>query len=140
MPESAAAGDRSAIIERFEELIATKRGQPLPLAEICEATGVSERTLRIHCRTHLGMSPVHYLWRRRMQLAREALMRADPTQATVTAIATEYGFCELGRFSVEYRELFGESPSVSLRRPPEDSRTPQNRASDRHACHFAPAL
>src|ERR1043166_6547191 len=101
MPGGAADRYRSAIIARFEELVAAKRGQPLPLEEICKATGVSERTLRIHCHTHLGMSPMRYLWLRRMELARDALMRADPAQSTVTAIATECGFSELERFSVE---------------------------------------
>jgi AraC-like DNA-binding protein len=58
---------------------------------------------------------------RRMHLARRALRAADPAVATVTTqIATDYGFWELGRFSVGYRSLFGESPSASLRRPPED--------------------
>jgi hypothetical protein len=32
-----------------------------------------------------------------------------------------FGFCELGRFSVEYRALFGESPSTSLQRSSETS-------------------
>jgi hypothetical protein len=37
----------------------------------------------------------------------------------VTSVATDHGFSELGRFSVQYRTLFGESPSASLQRPPD---------------------
>ena len=62
------------------------------------------------------MSPKRYLWLRRMNLARRALQRADAKRTTVTEIATDYGFWELGRFSVAYRALFGEMPSITLRR------------------------
>ena len=66
------------------------------------------------------MSPKRYLWLRRMHLAQWALRRADPVRTTVTEIATNYGFWELGRFSVVYRLQFGESPSTTLGRPPDD--------------------
>jgi AraC-like DNA-binding protein len=115
-----AARRHAEIIARLEDLLAANRDRPLYLAEICATTGVSERTLRVCCHEHLGMGPVRYLWVRRMHLARAALIRADPASATVTSIATDHGFWELGRFSVEYRTLFGESPSVSLREPPHD--------------------
>ena len=50
----------------------------------------------------------------RLSEARRALLAADCKRITVTEIATEFGFLELGRFSVEYRKVFGESPSKTL--------------------------
>jgi AraC-type DNA-binding domain-containing proteins len=88
--------------------------KPLYLAEICAATGVSERTLRSCCHEQLDMGPVHYLWLRRMHLARAALMKGDPQTTSVTAVAVDHGFWQLGRFAVAYRSLFGESPSATL--------------------------
>ena len=107
----------TAVIARFEELLAVNYDQPLHLAEICAAIGASERTLRTICIENLGMGPIRYLWLRRMHLARRALIRATPHTTTVTEVATASGFWELGRFAVEYRALFGEAPSASLSRP-----------------------
>jgi AraC-like DNA-binding protein len=110
----------TAIIAKFEEVLAANYDRPLHLVEICAAIGASERTLRVSCIEHLGMGPVRYLWLRRMHLVHRALVQAIPGTATVTEIATANGFWELGRFAVEYRALFGEVPSVSLRRPAEE--------------------
>ena len=68
------------------------------------------------------MSPHRYLWLRRMNLACRALTLADATTKTVTEIANNHGFGELGRFAVAYRKLFGESPSMTLRREPNELR------------------
>ena len=117
------------IVARFEEYLEANPDQPLYLTEICAAIGVAERTLRVACEEHLGMGPIRYLSLRRMHLVRRALLRTDPSTATVTRLATDHGFWELGRFSVAYRELFGESPSESLRRPADDRRGLLNRPS-----------
>jgi AraC-like DNA-binding protein len=114
--------NRSAIMARLEDFLMANHNQPTYLAEICAATGVSERTLRVCCHEHLDVSPMRYLWLRRMHLARRALMRADPEVVTVTEVASTYGFGELGRFAVQFRALFGETPSASLHRAVYDRR------------------
>jgi AraC-like DNA-binding protein len=108
------------IIARLEDHLAEKPDRAVYLTEQCAATGVSERTLRSACEEHLGMAPMRYLTLRRMHLVRRALLRADASTATVTRIVTDYGFWELGHFSVAYRTLFGELPSETLRRPAQD--------------------
>jgi transcriptional regulator GlxA family with amidase domain len=117
------------IMRRLEELLEANSDRTLYAAELCAATGASDRILRVCCQEHLGMSPMRYLWLRRMNLARQALRLADPAAATVTEIATSFGYWELGRFSVAYRSLFGESPSAALRRSPDDRQPQKNTAS-----------
>jgi AraC-like DNA-binding protein len=108
------------VLVRFEEVLAENANAPLHLHEICSAINTPERTLRSVCQKHLGISPIRYLWLRRMHLAHRALLKADAATATVTSIATGQGFWELGKFSIAYRSLFGESPSATLRRRPDD--------------------
>lgn len=108
---------RGVVIDRLEAFLAAHHASPIYLAELCAAVGVSARTLRAFCHEQFGMGPIRFLWLRRMHLARRELGRATPGTATVTDIATGHGFWEFGRFSVEYRTLFGESPSETLRQP-----------------------
>jgi AraC-like DNA-binding protein len=115
-PDTFGGRSHSTVMQRFERVLAAEPKRPLYLTEICAATGVSERTLRICCHEHLGMGPTRFLWLRRMHLARRALQMADAKTTSVTAVAGDHGFWELGRFSVAYRSLFGESPSATLRR------------------------
>jgi|307.fasta_scaffold58017_2 AraC-like DNA-binding protein len=111
-----------AVMRRLENFLEANADRTLHLTDLCAAAAASDRTLRILCHEHLGMSPTRYLWLRRMHLARRALRMADLATTTVTEIATSYAFWELGHFAVAYRSLFGESPSATLRRPPEDPR------------------
>jgi len=85
------------------------------LAEIVAASGVPGRTLLQHFRDFKGSSPMRYLRIARYEKVREALHRAEPEEG-ITEVAAKWGFTHMGRFSVEYRKRFGESPSETLRR------------------------
>jgi AraC-like DNA-binding protein len=117
------------IINRFRSVLAANADIALHIPEISKLVGVSSRTLRLASQQILGVSPLQYLRLRRMYMARLALRNADPADARVTAIATEHGFWELGRFAVQYRALFGEAPSDTLRRNSEAAFTAKAKAA-----------
>jgi AraC-like DNA-binding protein len=106
---------RQIIVNRFRAVIEAQADQPLKMPEISQKIGISDRTLRVACQEQLGVSPYKYIMLQRMRAVRRALQRADPDVTHVTDIATEYGFWELGRFAVNYRHVFGETPSATLR-------------------------
>ena len=86
------------------------------ISELCMALNASPRTLEIAFSRIMGVGPHAFFLKRRMNRARTMLLKADSRESRVTEIAQALGFSELGRFSVQYRELFGESPSETLRR------------------------
>lgn len=57
---------------------------------------------------HHGVTPLAYLRRIRLLLAREQLQSDD--DRSVTDIAQACGFAHLGRFAAAYRDEFGELP------------------------------
>jgi AraC-like DNA-binding protein len=117
--DRAARRQHTAIMRKFHGAIERHLDQPLYVPELCVEIGASERTLRVCCQEHLGMSPKRYLLLRRMHLARRALRTSSAADTTVTEIATRFGFWQFGRFAGEYKALFGESPSTALARPAE---------------------
>ena len=106
---------RPQIVNKLDEFVSSHVDERIGMAQLCDVTGVSERSLRNACHAVCGTSPVRYLTRRRMEAVRRALTDARAGDATVTRIATDFGFFELGRFAGTYRALFGERPSDTLR-------------------------
>jgi AraC-like DNA-binding protein len=113
-----AAQCHDAVMRRFFGLLEDNPRRPIYVPEICAAIRVPERTLRLCCQEHLGTSPKQYLLLRRMHQAHRALRTTVAGEATVTEIATQFGFWHFGRFAGAYQSIFGEVPSVTLRRPP----------------------
>jgi AraC-like DNA-binding protein len=111
-----AAGRYAKVVAKLEEVLASHSNQQPSEFALAVAVGVTESTLRRSCANVLGMSSGQYARLRRLNLVRTDLHHATPETASVGEIARKYGFSELGRFSVAYRALFGEPPSMTLRR------------------------
>src|SRR5262245_51175460 len=87
----------------------------ISVADLATAGQVAERTLRKHFRAFIGLSPLGYWRRLRLAIAREELLKGA-SGASVTEVATLYGFSHFGRFALQYRRCFGEAPSTTLSR------------------------
>jgi AraC-like DNA-binding protein len=105
---------RSQIIRTSMDFVDQHDGEYLSVGHLASAAGVSERTLRDAFQCYFGAAPVQYLNRRTLHQVRRALKAADPTRATVTEIATQFGVWHFGRFSRDYHSIFGELPSETL--------------------------
>jgi transcriptional regulator GlxA family with amidase domain len=90
--------------------------RPVTMIELSHTVGVSVRTLRYAFAQIHQASPKRYYLNMRLRSAQAALNEAAGRGTTVTTVATEHGFYELGRFASQYKALFGESPSETLRR------------------------
>lgn len=88
---------------------------PLQVIDLCQAVGVSRRSLQTSFQEVLGISPLAYLRTMRLNGARRMLLQGEPTMKVKDAVET-WGFWHLSRFSQEYRRLFGELPLRTLRR------------------------
>ena len=106
---------RRQIIRKAMDFVEQHDRECLSVEQLATAAGVSERTLRDAFLKYFGVPPVQYLNRRSLHQIRKALLAADPSAATVTEIATEFGVWHFGRMARDYRLLFGELPSETLR-------------------------
>ncbi len=105
---------RKQIIRMAMDFVEQHDCECLSVEQLATAAGVSERTLRDAFLRYFGAPPVQYLNRRSLHQIRKALLAADPSAATVTEIATQFGVWQFGRLARDYRFLFGELPSETL--------------------------
>jgi len=107
---------RSHIVRRTEQLLRDHADEAISISNLSSMAGVSERSLRNAFYRVCTTSPKRYLRMLRLHQVRRSLSAATQARATVTRVATQHGFYELGRFAGEYRALFGETPSETLQR------------------------
>jgi len=107
--------------------------------DIAKRLHASKRTLQLALYEFFGVGFVALSRTIRMHRFRRALL-TQPGSVNIAHLAHEFGFSHLGRFSVQYREIFKHSPSIlkarvirdkCLRRMPQDSALVKLRNLDR---------
>ena len=116
-PVSTPSGaDRHRMLTPIFDYLDAHPQKPLRMAVLCAIAQISERTLQYHFRRELGMTPKAYLAGQRLNGVHRELWRADPYTTAVSDVANHWGFWHMGQFAADYRRLFGELPSATLKR------------------------
>lgn len=110
--EAVRSGRLAPVLRHIEEHADTELTPELLARVGC----VSVRTLHAAFHEQLGETPMAYVRRVRLAKVRADLLAADVHHTRVTDIAMRWGFFHQSRFAQQYREHFGELPSVTLAR------------------------
>lgn len=102
------------IVRLAEARFAAMQGASISLADLCAASCSSSTTLYQAFEQVVGMPPLRYFRARGINNVHQKLLKSAYSRGAVTECATTHGFTELGRFSIEYKKIFGVSPSVTL--------------------------
>jgi AraC-like DNA-binding protein len=108
-------GAGRSTVDLAQAYLAEHCGDHVTLADLCQATGVSARTLQSAFLRYTDSTPMTYLQHMRLDRVRIALQLADPGSVTVATVAREWGFRHMGRFAGTYLQRFGEYPGETLR-------------------------
>ena len=105
---------RLAAVRTCERYMREHAGAGLTLLDLSEIAGMRSRSLINAFEAVTGFSPMDYLKRIRLDGARRALRRADKATTRIIDVASDWGFWHMGHFALDYRAMFGETPSQTL--------------------------
>ncbi|WP_433292190.1 AraC family transcriptional regulator [Actinoplanes sp. CA-030573] len=106
---------RPRTVKRTLDAMHAEPWRQFTAADLASIAGVGVRVLQESFRQHVGISPLAYLRRLRLDEVHNELSRSDPWQVSVSEVAYRWGFTHLGRFAGAYRARFGVAPSQTLR-------------------------
>ncbi len=108
--------DSSYHLNRAVEYIYENLKNPITRDQLADVSGRSIRTLSRAFEKEYGIGIMAFIKQRRLNSAYLDLLSATPGTTSITQVALNYGFSHAGKFAIEHRKAFGESPSVTLLR------------------------
>jgi len=106
------AGASDRLVGRALSLLHADLARPWTLEELAACTGTSRSVLGQRFKQYLGEAPMHYLTRRRMQLAARLLRQTDCNIARIAEVA---GYQSEAAFHRAFRRWRGKPPAAYRR-------------------------
>ena len=110
----------SHYIARAAEHLRKNLGQPLRVEDVARSLGMSVSSFHSHFKAAIGLSPLQFQKRMRLQEARR-LMLYEALDAA--GAGYQVGYDDAAHFSREYKSLFGVPPKKDVERLKEAART-----------------
>jgi AraC family ethanolamine operon transcriptional activator len=110
-PRNDSPRNRARLARRAETWMRTHLAESVQIPDACLALRVSRRELEYAFRWSFDTSPRDFLQALRLNAIRKALQNGAGEEESVSRVALDHGITHFGRFSAQYRELFGEKPS-----------------------------
>ena len=107
--------NRRQLVKQAEAFMRDRIAAQITLADLCQELHTSQRNLYYAFQECLGLPPMDYLKMVRLNGVHRALKSAAPNDK-VYEIAGRWGFWHMGQFSRDYKAMFDEPPSKTLRR------------------------
>ncbi|SIQ30024.1 AraC family transcriptional regulator, ethanolamine operon transcriptional activator [Rhizobium sp. RU35A] len=87
------------------------------VSEVAAHLGISRRHLQTCFNNSVGLPATEFIRAERLNMVRKALIRSrrENRHVVIGDIAAQWGFWHLSRFAADYREMFAELPSETLR-------------------------
>jgi len=137
---------RRLSVERARRYVWEHLDDPIRLADLCACAHLQARSLEYGFRELVKLAPMAYVRMLRLGEVHAQLLADSTEQRSISEIALDAGFSHLSQFVVDYKKVFGETPSATRRnvvspvRIEPIPRTPtaaMDAASRRHAPRFA---
>jgi transcriptional regulator GlxA family with amidase domain len=105
---------RRRLAKRAEDYLRANLAEPFNLSDFAAAVGTSQRMFEHHFKRTFGVAPQVWYPSMKLNAVRRDLRHARSSGERISDIAMRCGFMHLGRFSGEYRRLFGALPRETV--------------------------
>jgi AraC family ethanolamine operon transcriptional activator len=113
--DSAAHAKARKVVVKARDFLMANPERPITVLDLCSHTYTSRRTLQYCFEEVVGVSPAAFLKTMRLNGVRRDLAETAGSMP-IGDVAARWGFWHLSQFSVDYKKLFGELPSATVRR------------------------
>jgi len=102
-------------VKRAIDYMVANLANPISVEDIAQSAGVGVRALQVAFQQFRETTPLNHLRQLRLESVRRELIAVKHQPVSISDVARNSGFTHMGRFSLLYRETFGEMPTETLK-------------------------